>query len=405
MSLGKLTGGTLPKRGKMTLGLYLNPTGHHVASWRHPRAQADAHVNIDHYFEIAKTAERAKFDLIFLADSNKVREADLAALQRSIQFVAYFEPLTLLSAVATVTSRIGLVGTASTSWNQPYIIARQFASLDHISKGRAGWNAVTSVADAEAQNFNHDHAYEHSDRYDRAHEVIEIVEALWDSWDDDAFIRDKDTGIFFNPDKIHELNHKTERYRVRGPLNVPRPPQGYPVVVQAGASDAGRELAARFAEVTFSPYFDLQSAKEYYDDVKGRMAKYKRNPDQLRILPGLSVFVKATEVDARQDYEHCEALIHSDVRRELLVRTLGGTNIIVGSPDQVADHMQDWFEREICDGFNLMPPYIPGALDDFCELVIPELQKRGIFRTEYEGKTLRENLGLRRPASRYTAAT
>jgi FMN-dependent oxidoreductase (nitrilotriacetate monooxygenase family) len=391
------------RRGKMNLGLYVNPTGHHVASWRHPRAQADAHVNIDHYLEIAKTAERAKFDLIFLADSNKVRVANIDALQRSTQFVAYFEPLTLLSAIATVTNRIGLVGTASTSWNQPFHIARIFASLDHVSKGRAGWNVVTSVADAEAQNFSHDHAYEHSDRYDRAHEVLEIVEALWDSWEDDAFIRDKDTGIFFDPDKMHELNHKTERYRVRGPLNVPRPPQGYPVVVQAGASDAGRELAARYAEVTFSPHFDWRSAKEYYDDTKGRMAKYNRNPDQLKILPGLSVFVKATEAEAREDYEYTQSLIHPVVTREMLGTTLGSTNVIVGSPYQVADYLQDWFERETCDGFNIMPPYIPGALDDFCELVIPELQKRGLFRTEYEGKTLRENLGLRRPGSRYIA--
>jgi alkanesulfonate monooxygenase len=394
----------MQKRGKMNLGAYFNPTGHHVASWRHPRAVADAHVNIDHYLEIAKTAERARFDLIFLADSNKVREADIAALRRSTQFVAYFEPLTLLSAIATVTSRIGLVGTASTSWNQPFHIARKFASLDHVSKGRAGWNAVTSVADAEAQNFNYDHAYEHSDRYDRAHEVIEIVQALWDSWDDDAFIRDKDSGIFFDPDKMHELNHKTERYRVRGPLNVPRPPQGHPVLVQAGASDAGRNLAARYAEVTFSPYFDFQLAKEYYDDTKSRMAKYNRTPDQLRILPGLSVFVKATELEAREDYEYTQSLIHPVVRREILGTTLGGTNIIVGSPSQVVDHMQDWFEREACDGFNIMPPYLPGALNDFCELVIPELQKRRLFRTEYEGNTLRENLGLRRPESRYKTA-
>jgi len=394
----------MTKRGKMNLGVYVNPTGHHVASWRHPRAQADAHVNIDHYLEIAQTAERAKLDLIFLADSNKVRVADIDALQRSTQFVAYFEPLTLLSAMATVTSRIGLVGTASTSWNQPFHIARIFASLDLVSKGRAGWNVVTSVADAEAQNFNHDHAYEHSDRYDRAHEVIEIVEGLWDSWDDDAFIRDRDTGIFFDPSKMHELNHNTERYRVRGPLNVPRPPQGYPVVVQAGASDAGRELAARYAEVTFSPYFDWQSAKEYYDDTKGRMAKYNRNPGQLKILSGLSVFVKETEAEAREDYEFTQSLIHAVVSREILGTTLGGTNIIVGSPCQIADYLQDWFERETCDGFNIMPPYIPGALDDFCELVIPELQKRGLFRSEYEGRTLRENLGLRRPESRYKAA-
>lgn len=446
----------MPKGRKMNLGVYYNPTGHHVASWRHPRAQADAHVNIDHYLEMAKTAERAKFDLIFLADSNKVRHAHIDALQRSIQFVAYFEPLTLLSAMATVTSRIGLVGTASTSWDQPYQIARKFASLDHVSKGRAGWNAVTSVADEEAQNFNHDHAYGHSDRYDRAHEVIEIVEGLWDSWDDDAFIRDKDTGIFFDPDKMHELNHKTERYRVRGPLNVPRPPQGYPVVMQAGASDAGRELAAHYAEATFSPHLDWQSPKKYYDDTKGRMAKYNRNPDQLKILPGLFVFVKATEAEAREDYEYTQSLIHPTLGRKILGTMLGGIdlspydldgplpdplpgspanhghheyltklardtgmtmrelgahaagvcgkNVIVGSPSQVADYMQDWFEREACDGFNIMPPYIPGALDDFCELVIPELQKRGLFRTEYEGETLRENLGLARPDSRYKTA-
>jgi alkanesulfonate monooxygenase len=388
----------------MNLGVYINPSGHHVASWRHPRAQADAHVNIDHYLEIAQTAERAKLDLIFLADSNKVRVADIDALQRTTQFVAYFEPLTLLSAMATVTSRIGLVGTASTSWNQPFQIARLFASLDHVSKGRAGWNVVTSVADAEAQNFSHDHAYEHGDRYDRAHEVIEIVEALWDSWDDDAFIRDNDTGIFFDPAKMHELNHKTERYRVRGPLNVPRPPQGYPVIVQAGASDPGRELAARYAEVTFGPYFDWSSAKNYYDDTKGRMAKYHRDPDQLKVLSGVSVFVKATEAEAKKDYEYTQSLIHPTVSREIIGTTLGSTNIIVGSPYQVADYLQDWFEREACDGFNLMPPYIPGAMDDFCELVIPELQMRGLFRTEYEGNTLRENLGLRRPTSHYKAA-
>ena len=443
----------MARRGKMNLGAYYNPTGHHVASWRHPKAQADAHVNIDHYLEIARTAERAKFDMVFLADSNVIRDADMEALRRSTQFVAYFEPLTLLSAMAMVTSKIGLVGTASTSWNQPYHIARKFASLDHVSKGRAAWNAVTSTGDREAQNFGRERAYPHGARYDRAHEVIEIVQGLWDSWDDDAFIRDKESGLFFDPEKLHELNHDTERYHVRGPLNVPRPPQGYPVVVQAGASDAGRELAAHYAEAIFSPHLDWQSAKLYYDDTKGRMAKYDRNPNHLKILPGLSIFVKPTEAEAREDYEFTQSLIHPIVGREILATMLGGIdlspydldgplpdplpgppgshghhealtklaretgmtirqlgahaagargkNVFVGSPTQVADYMQEWFEQEACDGFNIMPPYIPGALDDFCNLVIPELQRRGLFRTEYEGDTLRENLGLPRPESRY----
>jgi FMN-dependent oxidoreductase (nitrilotriacetate monooxygenase family) len=443
------------KRGKMILGAYYNPTGHHVASWRHPRAQEDAHVNIEHYIEIAQTAERAKFDLMFLADSNVIRDAHIDALSRSTQFVAYFEPLTLLSALAMVTKHIGLIGTASTSWNQPYHIARKFASLDHISKGRAGWNAVTSVADKEAQNFGRDKAYPHADRYDRAHEVIEIVQGLWDSWDDDAFLRDKESGLFFDKNKLHELNHKSERYKVRGPLNVPRSPQGYPLVVQAGASPEGRELAAHYAEAIFSPHLNYESAKAYYDDTKGCMAHYNRNPDHLKILPGISIFVKPTEAEAREDYAYIQSLIHPIVGQEILTSMLGvdmspydydgpfpdplpatkgsqghrgeletlarknkltvrqlaehaagarGKNVQVGTPQQIADYLEDWFERGACDGFTIMPPYIPGGLDDFCELVIPELQRRGLFRTEYEGTTLRENLGLPRPVNRHAAA-
>jgi alkanesulfonate monooxygenase SsuD/methylene tetrahydromethanopterin reductase-like flavin-dependent oxidoreductase (luciferase family) len=216
--------------------------------------------------------------------------------------------------------------------------------------------------------------------------------------------RDKATGIFFDPDKLHELNHRTERYQIRGPLNVPRPPQGHPIIFQAGASDPGRELAARYAEVTFSPYFDWQTAKEHYNDIKSRLDKYDRDPDHLKVLPGLSVFVKATAAEAREDFEFTQSLVHPIVARDIVGTTLGSTNIIVGSPTQVADHMQHWFETGACDGFNVMPPYIPGSLDDFCELVIPELQRRGLFRSEYEGNTLRENLGLIRPSSRYARA-
>jgi N-acetyl-S-(2-succino)cysteine monooxygenase len=442
------------RQGRMHLAAYYNPTGHHVASWRHPRAQGDAHINIKHYVEIARTAERAKFDLMFLADGNCTREAAMEALCRSVQFVAHFEPLTLLSALAMVTERIGLVATASTSFNQPYHLARKFASLDWISGGRAGWNIVTSGQDAEARNFNMTEAYTHADRYDRAREVVEIVLGLWDSWDDDAFVRDKEQGLFFVPERMHVLGHKTARYGVAGPLNAPRPPQGYPLLVQAGASDDGKDLAARFAECIFSPHLTLEAAKNYYDDVKSRMVKFGRNPDHVKILPGLSAIVRPTEAEATADFEHLQSLVHPIVAREILSTMLGGTdlsgfdmdkplpdplpmrsntsqghfesivamgrrenltirqlgmrvagargkNVIKGAPEQVADYMETWFEARACDGFTVMPPYIPGALDDFCEMVIPVLRKRGRFWTDYEGHTLREHLGLPRPESRY----
>ena len=441
-------------RKKMRLAAYFNPTGHHVASWRHPRAQADASTNIEHYVEIAQTAERAKFDMIFLADGNATRAAHMDALSRSVQFVAHFEPLTLLSALAMKTSRIGLVATASTTYNEPYHVARKFASLDHISHGRAGWTLVTSGQDAEAFNFGRPGAMAHHDRYQRAIEFAQVVKGLWDSWDDDAFLHDKESGLFFDPEKMHVLGHKGKLVSdVLGPLNVPRPPQGHPVIVQAGASDDGREVAAQFAEAIFSPHLTIEAAKEYYDDVKGRMRKYGRNPDHCKILPGLSVVLGKTDAEASDNFEYLQSRIHPMVGREILATMLGGIdlspysldeelpdpmpehtgskghydsilamarrekltirqlgqrvagargkNTIHGSPTKVADYMQQWFDAGVCDGFCVMPPYIPGAHDDFANMVIPELQKRGLFRTEYEGKTLRENLGLLRPESRY----
>ena len=297
--------------GRMHLAAYYNPTGHHVASWRHPRAEADAHVNVKHYIEIARTAERAKFDLLFLADGNATRAAAMEALSRSVQFVAHFEPLTLLSALAVATDRIGRVATASTSFNQPYHLARKFASLDWISGGRAGWNIVTSGQTAEARNFNMDDAFAHADRYDRAREVVEIVLGLWDSWDDDAFVRDKEQGLFFVPERMHRLDHKSPRFSVAGPLNAPRPPQGYPVLVQAGASDDGKDLAARFAECIFSPHVTLEAAKAYYDDVKRRAAKFGRDPNHVKILPGLSAIVRPTETEATADFELLQSLVIS----------------------------------------------------------------------------------------------
>ena len=350
--------------GKMRLAAYYNPTGHHVASWRHDRAQADASTNLKHYVEIAQTAERSKFDLIFLADNAATRDAHIDALCRSVQFIAHFEPLTLLSALAMVTDKIGLVATASTSWNEPYHLARKFASLDHISGGRAGWNVVTSGTNNEAKNFGHDTAYDHADRYERAREVIKIVKALWDSWDDDAFIRDKESGLFFDPAKMHFLNYKSARYQIRGPLNVPRTPQGYPLLVQAGGSNDGRETAAQFAEAIFSPHLNVAAAKEYYDDVKGRMAKYGRDPEHLKILPGISVIVRPTEEEANADYELLQSQIHPIVAREILSTMLGEIDLTAYPLDGPLPDLPDHDGGALCqhprNGSSRKPHHPPG---------------------------------------------
>ena len=439
---------------RMTLAAYFNPTGHHVASWRHPRAQPDANVSIEHYIEMAKAAERAKFDMIFLADGQAVRTAHIDAVSRSVQFVAHFEPITLLSALATQTKHIGLTGTASTTYYEPYNLARQFASLDHLSHGRAGWNLVTSAQPAEAANYGRDRQLNHAERYGRAREFAQVVQGLWDSWDDDAFVRDVESGLYFEPDRMHVLGHQGPNLKSRGPLNVPRPIQGYPVMVQAGASDEGRELAAEFAEAIFSPHLNIPEAKAYYDDVKGRMqSKYNRDPSHLKILPGLSVVVAESDDKAAEDFELLQSLIHPVVCREILSTMLGGVDLspysmdeqlpdplpptngskghydsivsmarrekltirelgarcagargkffIHGGPKKVCDVLEEWFTSGACDGFCVLPPYMPGQHLDFCEYIVPELQKRGLFRKEYEGATLRENLGLPRPPSRY----
>ncbi|MSQ51846.1 MAG: LLM class flavin-dependent oxidoreductase [Betaproteobacteria bacterium] len=439
----------------MKLGAFFNPTGHHVASWRHPRSQADAGVNFKHYVELAKTAERGRFDLIFLADNASVREANMAALSRSAQYIANLEPLTLLSALAAVTEKIGLVATASTQFNEPYNIARKFASLDHISDGRAGWNIVTTANHASAKNFSAEQVVPHHERYERAKEFTRIVVGLWDSWDDDAFVRDKESGLFFNPEGMHALNHKGQWYSVRGPLNVPRAPQGYPVLVQAGASEDGRAFAAEFAEAIFTGHITLASAQKYYADVKSRAARFGRDTGKVLVMPGLSPVVGRTEREAQEKQDYLQSLVHPIVAREILSSLLGGVDLsrydidaplpelppppnsdgestretwvnlgreekltirqlalrathgrgksaAIGTPEQIADHMEKWFNEGGADGFNIQPPYQPGSLDDFVEMVIPVLQERGLFRREYEGNTLRENLGLSRPASRYS---
>ena len=441
---------------RMRLGVFFNPTGHHVASWRHPDAQADAGINIDHYVEIARTAERAKFDLMFLADNICVRDAKMTALSRSAQYIANFEPLTLLSAIAMTTSRIGLVATASSSYNEPFHVARKFASLDHISHGRAGWNLVTSGMANEASNFGRDAHYGHAERYKRAYEFAEVVTGLWDSWDDDAFVRDKASGRFFRPEGLHALNHTGAHFSVKGPLNVPRSPQGHPVIVQAGGSEDMMAVAARFAEAIFCAPLSVEAGQKLYNELKGKAVALGRSADSMKILPGLSPIVGRTKKEAQEKLDALNALTHPQVAieilstimggldlsvydpdapppadlpikteasqymyasaldlakrenlslRELAVRFAGarGKSVVAGSAEDIADLMQQWFEAGACDGFNVMPSHLPGGLDEFVDAVIPLLQERGLFRTEYEGETLRENLGLARPASRWAA--
>ena len=440
---------------QMHLGAFFHPTGHHVAAWLHPGSQIDAGTNFQHYVHLAQLAERGKFDLMFLADGLAVRDGDMAALSRWPQYMAYFEPITLLSAIAAMTTNLGLVATASTTHNEPYNVARKYASLDHISGGRAGWNVVTSGGDNAAANFGGDARYPHDERYERAIEFADVVRGLWDSWEDDAFLRDRTTERYFDPAKLHVLNHKGKYFSVRGPLNTARPPQGYPVLFQAGGSPPGRELAAKLCNAVFTPLHELEMAQAFYQDQKGRMEKYGRTPDDLKIIPGLNTVVGRTEKEAIEKHQYLQSRIHPDVGLELISNALGGYDLkgldpdgplppeldqmsteggqtqfknvlgwarnenltirqlyqrfagargqrtVIGTGEQIADHMQTWFEGRGVDGFLIQPPYLPGGLEEFIAEVIPVLQQRGLFRTEYSGKTLRDNLGLPRPANRY----
>jgi FMN-dependent oxidoreductase (nitrilotriacetate monooxygenase family) len=437
----------------LKLGAFIQATGHHIAAWRHPGSQADSGTNIDHYQEVAQTAERGKFDLVFLADSVGIHEqGDDEAVSRYGR-IAHFEPVTLFSALSATTKHIGFVATASTTYEEPYLLARKFASLDHLSKGRAAWNVVTTGNENAAGNFGKDEHPAHPLRYERAEEFLDVAKALWDSFEDDAFLRDKATGVYLNPKKLHTVNHKGSHFSVTGPLNISRPPQGYPVIVQAGASDAGRELAARTAEVIFTAWQTLEEAQAFYRDVKGRLARYGRHPDELKIMPGISPVVGRTHDEAQAKFRTLQKLIHPAVGLNILQRffpgvdltkydldgppppfaqsTNGNTSrlalvtelaqrekltlrqiyerlagarghrVVVGSAQEIADEIESWFRNEAADGFNIMPPVLPESLNDFVDLVIPELQRRGLFRTEYEGGTLRENLGLARPANQF----
>jgi alkanesulfonate monooxygenase len=441
------------QKGQIKLGAFLPASGHHVAAWRHPRAQQAAGLSFGHYKRLAQTAERAKFDMIFLADGVGIRRSgDPEVLSRTGN-IDHFEPLTLLSALSAVTEHIGLAATVSTTYNEPYHIARKFASLDYLSDGRAGWNVVTSASDAEAFNFNRTAQMDHSLRYERAREFLEVTKGLWDSWEDDAFPRDKASGIYLDPDKLHVLNYKGEHFSVKGPLNVARPVQGYPVIIQAGASEDGQEFAASTAEVIFTAWRTIEEARSFYKGIKGRLAKYGRAPEHFKIMPGIFPVIGQTESEAQEKYEQLQELIHPKVglallsglsggfdlskypldgplpelpstngnqsRRQLMLDLAGRENLTIrqlylaiagarghwtiwGTPEQIADQLEEWFVTDAADGFNVMPPYLPGGLDDFVEQVIPILQRRGLFRTEYEGSTLRENLGLPRPVNQFS---
>ncbi|NIJ37360.1 FMN-dependent oxidoreductase (nitrilotriacetate monooxygenase family) [Sphingopyxis panaciterrae] len=435
---------------QIRLGAFIQATGHHIAAWRHPDAQADAGLNIGHYRDLARTAERGKFDLVFVADSpGSGAEEDRESAARDGKS-AKFEPVTLWAALSQVTSHLGFVATASTTYEDPYSLARKFASLDWISGGRAAWNVVTTGFDVSA-NFGRDSHMEHGDRYARAEEFLEVVRALWDSHADDVFVRDRESGIYLDVDKLYPVDHRGAHFNVRGLLNIGRPPQGHPVIVQAGASESGRALAARTAEVIFTANLTIEDAQTFYADLKRRLLQFGREADQLLIMPGIFPVLGGTEKEADDNYEYLQSLIHpatawnilqrryegvdlsgyslDDIAPPLPVHTNGnqsrlklvtdylererptlrqlyrtmstgrGHRVVVGTPEQVADGIQRWFERGAADGFNIMPPILPTGLSDFVDQVVPILQRRGLFRTEYEGATLRENLGLARPAN------
>jgi alkanesulfonate monooxygenase len=440
-----LTSAGTARQRTLKLGAFMRPISIHTGAWRFPGALPDANFNFRAIKRFAQLLEAAKFDAFFMADHLAVLNMPRSALMRS-HTVTSFEPFTLLSALAGATEHLGLIATASTTFDAPYHVARRFASLDHLSGGRAGWNIVTTSNPDAALNFGLSEHMEHDERYLRAREFFDVVTGLWDSFDDDAFVRDVAEGIYVDPDKMHRLDHRGKYFSVRGPLNIARPPQGWPVIVQAGASEAGRQLAAETAEVIFGAESSLDSARAFYADVKARMAKLGRPPAHLHVLPGAFVVVGSSIAEAREKRAQLDALVHAEsaiaslsvwlghdasrfdpdaplpplpqtnqshsgqrravelaAREKLTVRQLaqrvGGYAGLsfVGTAKTIADEMEEWLVREACDGFNVMFPYLPAGLEDFVREVVPELTRRGLFRREYTGRTLREHLGLPRP--------
>ena len=422
----------------MKLGMFLEGTGHHVAAWRDPEVDPHGRVSLSHFLDIARLAECGKFDLLFMADTNATFGADDVESWTRTTAGTRLEPITLLAAMSAVTEHIGLVATATTTYYEPFHVARFFASLDQISGGRAGWNLVTSLAVAEAYNFGRETHPHHGDRYARAREFAKVVLGLWDSWEDGAVLADKDSGIYFDRDKLHFLNHKGKHFSVRGPLMVQRSPQGHPVIVQAGQSDDGRDLAGETAEVTFTVQQDFESGRAFYADIKRRAAAYGRPPNAIKVMPGVMTVIGQTRAEAAAKYERLQALLspklavkdlssyfgfdmsnlpldgpvpdpHPDIEqkgrvkvmvelarrenltiRQLYKRVYGqrGHRVVIGTPVEVADALETWYRGGAADGFNIMPLTMPRGLEDIVEMLIPELQRRKLFRTEYEGKIL-----------------
>ncbi len=443
----------MSKAGKqLRLGLFIQSTGHHAAAWRHPETATGQSHNIRYYQQLAQEAERGKFDLLFLADDLAVPLPFKSALTDRY---GKLEPLTLLSNLAAVTKHIGLAATLSTTFNEPYHAARKFASLDHISDGRAAWNVVTSALNDEAHNFGQQNILNHELRYDRADEFLQVVKGLWDSWEEDAVQADKASGQYFDEAKVHALNHKGTFFSVQGPLNVARPVQGRPVIIQAGSSETGQQFAAKNADVVFTVQNDLDKAKRFYSQVKQLAQSHNRSSDDIKIMPGLFPIIGDTQAEAEAHFRQLQDLVDRKIgtallggvfdnidlsgyeddelfpeleeadgtrsrfqlvmetaRREgLTVREVylrfasaRGHLTVIGTAEQIADRMELWLREGAADGFNIMPPYMPGGMTDFIDKVIPILQQRGLFRTEYAGETLREHLGLSRPASVHSRA-
>lgn len=441
----------MTRKRQIRLSAYLVGTGIHVASWRLPEAKRNASIDLEFYKKLVQTAERGKFDIAFIADSLAVNK------NSHPNILNRFEPTTLLAALAGATSKIGLVATASTTYHEPYNLARLFASVDQISNGRAGWNLVTTgdATGETGRNFNLDAHVEHDERYRRAEEFIDVVQGLWDSWEDDAFVQDKENGVYFDPQKMHRLDYRGRYFSVQGPLNIGRSRQGQPVIVQAGASEPGQWLAARTAEVVFSHVKDFAKAQEFYQSLKGKLASFGRTPDQLHILQGISPIIADTKEEAeamqrrlqellvpeqglrflsgylgkvdfskytldtpaaevefpadngiQSHFERMTELIRkkNPTLRELYALLEGGVNDeLVGTPEQVADVLEKWFAEGAADGFMLVAPVLPQGLEDFVDKVIPILQERGLYRLDYEGDTLRDHLGLRKPENRFAA--
>ena len=431
------------------LNLFVHGRGHHEAAWRHPAASPLPLTDFNYYRELAEKAEAGLFDSVFLADTLALAD-DVASAPR-----AWLEPVTTLAGLAAVTQRIGLIGTCSTTYTEPYNLARQFASLDHISNGRVGWNIVTSWLAAAARNYGDAGQVSHADRYARADEFMAAVTALWDGWDDDAVLDDRTSGRYADAGLIRPAAHTSEHYRVEGALNLPRGPQGRPVFVQAGSSESGRTFAARYAEAVFTAQMEKATAQEFYTDLKARAEKLGRRATQILVLPGLSPVIGGTEAEAERIWQELTELSDPEVGRKRLSSRFGGhdfshlpldrkltaadfpnsavveaarsrTAVIIGlveregytlrqllsylagarghfvtlgTPEQIADLMQDWFQTGAADGFNVMPPVLPFMLDAFIEQVVPLLQKRGLFRTEYAAASLRDQYGLDRPAA------